>query len=338
MQIVYSPRHQLHNPPLEFIEGQCIPFTENPRRAEIIIEAVRQANIGTIVEPQDFGLESIQEIHTPDYVEHLRTIFARWSAISQSPAALPSTLPRAGFERFSSHPYAEIGYYSFDLSAPVTMGTFEAALASAHAALTGAKFLAEREQRAYALCRPPGHHAYANRMGGFCYFNNAAIAAHYLTQGGKRVALIDIDVHHGNGTQSIFYDRTDVLFISIHGNPEWEYPYFAGYTDERGFDDGEGYTINYPLDRGTTDDQYLTVIDKSLEHMTQFQPDYLVISAGFDTFDGDPLGQFKLTTPGYKAIAARLSSLHTPTLVVQEGGYMQAKLGENVVSFLKGLA
>jgi acetoin utilization deacetylase AcuC-like enzyme len=337
MHIFYSPKHQHHNPPMEFLDGRCIPFTENPRRAEIIIDAIRGAGIGPIIEPDDLGLDAILGVHSADYVEHFRTIFQRWSEISVEPAALPSTLPRPGFDRLSPSPYAAIGYYSFDLSAPVADGTYEGAVVSAHCAVAGARAVREGERAVYALCRPPGHHAYSNLMGGFCYFNNAAIAAHELTQGGKRVALIDIDVHHGNGTQAIFYDREDVLFISLHGHPDWEYPYFVGYADERGEGAGVGYNLNYPLDKGTTDAQYLEVLDDSISHIRNFAPDYLVISAGFDTFDGDPLGKFKISTPGYQEIGARLASLDLPTLAIQEGGYMQAKLGENVVSFLRGL-
>jgi acetoin utilization deacetylase AcuC-like enzyme len=340
LNIVYSPIHTRHDPPGEFMEGRFSTYLESPQRAEIILKAIQQTGIGSIVEPDDFGLEPVTAVHTPDYIEHLRTIHERWVALGGAPeAAFPSVLPRRGAARFSPSPWAEIGYYSFDLSAPVTAHTYEAALASAYCALTGAIQIQQGEKVVYALCRPPGHHAAQDYMGGYCYLNNAAIAAHHLTQDqSRRVAVLDIDVHGGNGTQAIFYERADVLFISIHGAPEWEYPYFCGYADERGAGVGEGYTINYPLDKGTDDRAYLRTLDKALAQISEHEPAYLVLSVGFDTFRDDPLGKFQLTTPVYHTIGRRISALKLPTLAVQEGGYAVAALGENAVSLLRGLS
>ena len=337
MNIIYTAQHARHDPPGEFMEGRFGPFLESPQRAEIILDAVRP--LGTVTEPHDFGLEPVLAVHDAGYVEHLRTIHDRWAALGGAPeAAFPSIFPQRTLKRFSPSPWAEIGYYSLDMSAPVTPGTYDAALASAHCALTGAQALLNGVRLAYALCRPPGHHAAQDMMGGYCYFNNAAIAAQMLTQGDtQRVAVLDIDVHGGNGTQAIFYERADVQFISIHGAPEWEYPYFCGYADERGAGAGAGYNLNYPLDKGTDDAAYLKTLDDALENIQQNGPAWLVLSAGFDTFKGDPLGKFELTTPGYQAIGQRIAALGLPVLVVQEGGYAVSALGENAASLLRGL-
>lgn len=340
MIIIYSPMHTHHNPPHEFLDGRFIKFTEAPIRAETIYKALVETQIAPIIPPENFGLDPIHAVHAKEYVDFLRTIYYRWVKNGGTPdAALPGIIPTRTLTRYSPSPLAEIGYYSMDISAPVTNGTYMAAVDAAQCALTGASWLIRgKEKAAYALCRPPGHHATKDVMGGFCYLNNAAIAAEYLTEGHtKRVAILDIDVHGGNGTQVIFYDRPDVLFISMHGSPEWEYPYFTGYADQRGEGAGEGFTINYPLEQGTDDARFLGVIDEALEHIKKFDPAYIVLSAGFDTFKDDPLGKFEITTPCYETIGAKVAALGLPILAVQEGGYAVSALGDNVVSLLRGL-
>lgn len=340
MIAVYSPNHLIHDPPHEFLDGRYIRFTEAPIRAEMIYKALRESQIAPIIEPDDFGLDPILAIHTADYVECLRTIYDRWVAEGgPALAALPGIIATRTLNRHkSASPLAEIGYYSMDISAPVAAGTYQAAVTSAHCALTAAARLMNGERSAYALCRPPGHHATKDLMGGFCYLNNAAIAAQYLTNNHTQsVAILDIDVHGGNGTQAIFYDRADVLFISLHGSPEWEYPYFTGYVDDRGEGEGEGYTVNFPLEKGTADTRYLQILDEALAHIRQFNPAHVVLSAGFDTYEGDPLSKLKLTTPCYEEIGRRVMALGVPVLAVQEGGYNVAALGANVVSLLRGL-
>jgi acetoin utilization deacetylase AcuC-like enzyme len=339
MLIVYSDQHQLHNPPYEFLEQGLVSYTESPARAEAILAGIKAAGIGPIVAPADFGLEPIRAIHSDPYLEHLQTIFEKWVAVGGTPAAaIPFAFPRPGMDRSSSSPFAMMGRYAYDLSTPITATSWAAILASAHCALTGAAHILEGERVAYALCRPPGHHTSRELMGGYCFLNNAAIAAHFLTQDGqKKVAIVDVDVHHGNGTQSIFYERDDVLFVSIHGAPEWEYPYFSGFADERGIGIGEGYTINFPLEKDVTDDRYLGVLEEALTAVSAFEPAFLVLSAGFDAFDGDPLGQFRLTTAAYHRLGQRFAALDLPTLIVQEGGYAIHALGANVVNLLKGL-
>jgi acetoin utilization deacetylase AcuC-like enzyme len=340
MIIIYTPTHVHHNPPHELLDGRFIKFTEAPIRAETIFKALTEAQIAPIIPPENFGLEPIHAVHSKEYVDFLRTIYYRWCKNGgPTEAAMPGIIPTRTLTRYSPSPLAEIGYYSMDMSAPVIGGTYLSAVGAAQCALTGADWLLKgKDKYAYALCRPPGHHATRDLMGGFCYLNNAAIAAEYLTQGRTtRVAILDIDVHGGNGTQAIFYDRPDVLFISTHGAPEWEFPYFTGYADQRGEGAGEGYTINYPLEQGTDDTRYLSVLDDALGHIKNFNPAYIVLSAGFDTFKDDPLGKFKLTTPCYQTIAAKVAALGLPVLVIQEGGYAVSALGENVISLLRGL-
>jgi acetoin utilization deacetylase AcuC-like enzyme len=257
--------------------------------------------------------------------------------------------------RRCDHPVAAPGYYCFDMSAPIAAGTYAAARAAANTALTGAALLLEGHQTVYALCRPPGHHAGRDMYGGYCYLNNAAIATQYLGVGGwelgvgnphqpstpysqppHRVAVLDIDYHHGNGTQQIFYERGDVLFVSIHADPARQYPYFAGYADERGAADGVDANLNIPLEADVDDERYLVTLDKALAAVRAFDPRFLVVSAGFDTFGGDPIADFALSSAVYPQIGQRITALGLPTLIVQEGGYAVDALGENAVGFLRG--
>lgn len=338
MITVYSSQHAQHNPTHEYCEGQLIPYTEAPQRAETIRSALESSQIGRIIAPDEYAMDVLRRVHTADYLDFLQTIYADWIAIGgTTEAVMPSAMPRQGYDRPSASPFARAGEYLFDLSAPITATTFEAAAASAACALTAADYVCNGERVAYALCRPPGHHAYASMGGGFCYLNNAAIAAeHLITGGAERVAILDIDVHHGNGTQSIFEARSDVLFISIHGHPDWEYPYFSGHADETGTGAGQGYTLSLPLARHTDDVAYLGVLDVALAKIREYAPQYLIVSAGFDTYIEDSMSQINLTTACYEEIAHRLRQLDIPSVVVQEGGYHVAALGENVVRFLRG--
>jgi acetoin utilization deacetylase AcuC-like enzyme len=364
---IYSPSHALHDAPHELFDGALIPAYESPRRAEIIYAALQRAALGPILPPRAFGLQPIRAVHRDDYITYLEHAYERWVAAGGAPAAvLPGVLAVRWMARPSAHPLAAPGYYAFDLSAPIVAGTYQAARAAADVALTGAALLLEGQRTVYALCRPPGHHAGSDLCGGYCFFNNAAIAAAYLLQtmnaeGGMRnegqavsdpqrsassvqrsnkVAILDIDFHHGNGTQQIFYARGDVLFVSIHADPARHYPYFSGFADERGTGAGLGYTLNIPLEAGVTNARYLEVLEQALGTIAAFAPQFLVLSAGFDTFSGDPVAQndFALTPEAYPAIGRRIAALGIPTLIVQEGGYAIEALGENVVGLLRGFA
>ena len=372
MKTVYSPTHLLHAPAREFLDGELVDVFEKPSRAELILTAVQAAGLGEIIPPQDFGMGPIQAVHTPDYLEFLQTAFARWIADGRSSNGVyPDTFYKPPFQHRPTKIGAQAGIYVMDLSAPIVGGTWQAAYHSVQCVLTAANMVrgglrgSERGDKvaAFALCRPPGHHAHANIAGGYCYLNNVAIAANFLlssvdsesSEGSedsedsepseptqspqpsnqlRRVAILDIDVHHGNGTQHIFYERNDVLFVSLHGDPDWEYPYFLGGADERGAGAGLGYNINYPLPKGCDDTLFLATLDQACTQIAQYAPDYLLISLGADTYGLDPIGGLALTSAAYAKIGRRLAQLDLPTVFVMEGGYAIAQLGENVANVL----
>ncbi|HMO56826.1 MAG TPA: histone deacetylase family protein [Roseiflexaceae bacterium] len=333
-----------HDPPHEFLDGALVPVFESPERAAIIRDALQAAALGACMPPRSFGIEPIRAIHSAAYLEYLEHAYERWVAAGGAPeAVLPSTLAVRWMARPSADPLAAPGFYCFDLSAPIVAGTFAAACDSAAAALTGAALLIEGQPAAYALCRPPGHHAGSDMCGGYCYLNNAAIAAQYLIDHAARpcrVAILDIDFHHGNGTQQIFYERADVFFASLHADPAHHYPYFLGYPDERGAGVGYGTNLNLVLDAGVSDTVFLAALTTALDAVAAYAPSYLIISAGLDTFAGDPVaansGSFALSSAAFPAIGRQIARLDLPTLFVQEGGYAVAELGENVVGLLRG--
>ena len=358
MKTVYSPTHLLHAPAKEFLDGELVDVFEKPSRAELILSAVQRANLGDVIAPHDFGMGPIQAIHAPDYLDFLQTAFARWIADGRSSnGVFPDTFYKAPFQHRPTKIGALAGIYVMDMSAPIVGGTWQAAYHSAQCALTAASLVQAGERCAFALCRPPGHHAHANIAGGYCYLNNVAIAAQSLvsSEGSassesfhspelsepyepsqRRCAILDIDVHHGNGTQHIFYERADVLFVSLHGHPDWEYPYFLGGADERGAGAGLGYNINYPLPMGCDDALYLSTLDQACEQIAAYAPDYLLISLGADTYALDPIGGLALSAAAYAKIGQRLAQLNTPAVFIMEGGYAIAQLGENVANVLKG--
>lgn len=351
MRTISSPAHHLHNPPHEILDGVLSAYFESPRRVELILAALASAGFPAPEAPQRFGLDPILAVHQSDYVKYLATAYERWVAAGLPASAVqPCTFTLPGFRPRSHSPQGLAGRYSFDLSAPITAGTYAAACASAEVALSGAALLLAGERAAYALCRPPGHHAAAAMAGGYCFLNNAAIAANYLATAGEQaagaswamrppvVAVLDLDFHHGNGTQAIFYERSDVFFVSIHADPDREYPYFLGYADERGAHAGEGYNLNLPLPAGVDDQAYCAALDHALNAISGYNPNYLVVSAGLDTFAGDPLGDFAVTTHGFALIGRQLAQLGLPTLFVQEGGYAIDDLGTNLVSLLSGFS
>jgi len=359
---IFSTDHAFHDAPHELYDGALIPAYETPARATIIHEALERAALGPILPPRPFDHQHIRAVHSDDYITYLEHAYERWVAAGGAAAAvLPGVLAVRWMNRPSENPLAAPGYYAFDLSAPIVAGTYRAACASAGVALTGAALLREGARAAYALCRPPGHHAGRDMCGGYCFFNNAAIAAEYLLREmqnerrendqqadnrlgrasavlPERVAILDIDFHHGNGTQQIFYERDDVLVVSIHADPARHYPYFSGYADERGAGAGLGYNLNLPLEVGITNERFLAVLEQALALIVDFAPGNLVVSAGFDTFGGDPIADFALTAAAYPMIGQRIAALGLPTLIVQEGGYAVAALGENVVGLLRGFA
>jgi len=341
MQIFYTDNHKLHNPPFELFDGgQRVPYLENPERMERILSVLKGLDWTEILAPEDFGLDPILAVHDTDYLDFLRTAFEEWmqeETTYEKTALLPATFPPRGWPHRPKSILGRAGYHTFDLSAPIVAGTYEAAIGSANCALSGAKAITGGELSAFALCRPPGHHAGKSFSGGYCYLNNAAIAANWLSALGK-VAILDIDYHAGNGTQDIFYERGDVLTISIHADPDEAYPSFCGYADETGTGAGSGWHRNFPLPAGTDDAQYLSTLDEALGLVPLFAPQYLVVSAGMDIFGGDPLGTFKVTRQGIRQIGERVASLQLQTLIVMEGGYNNDALGENISTLLENFS
>jgi acetoin utilization deacetylase AcuC-like enzyme len=337
VKIFYSEAHRKHEPPFEIFDGGLrMPYLENPDRMDRILNALGDAAWVDVLEPSDFGLNPILAVHDKNYLDFLTSAWTDWLATHPND---PSTLLPATFAlRRQPHIPKSIlgraGYYIMDLSACIVEGTYSAALASANCALSAAQVVAaDGEHSAFALCRPPGHHAGKDYAGGYCFINNAAVAANWLSSKG-RVAMLDIDYHCGNGTQDIFYDRDDVLTISIHADPNFEYPSFIGYADERGEGRGLGFHHNFPLPRETEDDAYLKTLIQANQVIREFEPRFLVVSAGMDIYADDPLGTIKVTTDGIGRIAKEIASLELPTVIVMEGGYNNEALGRNILAFL----
>lgn len=341
MKIFYSETHRRHDPPFEVFDGgKRVPYLESPARMDRILSALHKTRWADIKEPADFGLAPILAVHDSGYLNFLASAWDEWlDSVSESDSAsdksafLPATFALRRQPHIPKSLLGRGGYYMMDLSAVMVNGTHEAALSSANCALSGAQAMIEGEHAAFALCRPPGHHAGKDYAAGYCFINNAAVAANKLASKGK-VAVLDIDYHAGNGTQDIFYDRSDILTISIHSDPAFEYPYYAGYDDETGTAKGIRFHRNFPLPAGTDDSHYLETLDKAIEILEKFQPEYLVISAGLDIYDSDPLGKFKITRQGIQGIGNKIAGIGSPTLFVMEGGYASDALGENVVALL----
>ncbi len=344
MKVFYSETQRLHHPRFEVFDGgERVPNLENPARMDTILDALHKTNWAKIVEPADFGLDPILAVHDADYIRFLASAWEEWLDIvpgtesdSDRSVLLPATFALRRRRHKPTSLLGRAGYYMMDLSAGIMQGTYKAALGSANCALSGAKEIADGGRTAFALCRPPGHHAGRNYCGGYCYINNAAVAANWLSSRGK-VAILDVDYHAGNGTQDIFYTRPDVLTISLHGDPDFDYPYYTGYVHETGSGRGRGFHRNFPLPAGADDAFYLTLLDRVLKMIRVFGPQFLVVSVGMDIYEHDPLGHFKITREGIGRISQRIAELHMPTLAVMEGGYNTEALGDNVVTFASSL-
>ena len=333
MQCFWDDRQRAHAPSGEFFNGAIHPPAEHPGRVDAILQA-----IGRTEAPKDQGLEPLLRIHSADYLDFLRTAHDQWRAAGREGDAFPYTFPVVGRRPLNlSRIDALLGQFSFDTSTPVAAGTWDAAFWAAQTAVAATDSVIGGERSAFALCRPPGHHAGADYLGGYSYLSNAAIAAEHAVTAGRRVAILDVDYHHGNGTQDIFYDRADVAFASIHADPATDYPFFWGHADETGgAGDGKGATLNLPLTRGADWAAYAPALTQALDWIERHGPDLLIVSFGADTYEGDPISHFKLKTSDYAPMARRIASLGLPTVVVMEGGYAVEALGQNVAEFLNG--
>jgi acetoin utilization deacetylase AcuC-like enzyme len=340
MKVYYSEAHRKHEPPFEVFDGGLrTPYMENPDRMDRILQALHPMDWAEVLVPKDFGLDSIYAVHDKEYLDFLASSWTEWleSEAKDKSVLLPSTFALRRQPQKPTSLLGRAGYYMMDLSACIVEGTYAAALASALCALSAAEAVANGQRSAFALCRPPGHHAGKDYAGGYCFINNAAIAANWLSSQGM-VAVLDIDYHCGNGTQDIFYERKDVLTISIHADPNFEYPHYAGFANETGSGAGLGYHKNFPLEKGTDDERYLSALEEALGLIREFAPGYIVISAGMDIYADDPLGTIKVTTEGIEQIGKRISALDLPTVIVMEGGYNNEMLGINISKFLAPFA
>jgi acetoin utilization deacetylase AcuC-like enzyme len=335
-----SDAHRRHHPRTPFHDqGRMIDPPEVPERAERIRAAIAESGLGPVVAPESHGLDPILRVHSADYVEFLEHAFTRWRAATGAPLdaeAVPYARPVRGQPRGAPHhPIESFGWYSPDNDA-VLAGTWEAAIGAVDVTMSAWSAVAGgAAPHAYALARPPGHHATADSYAGYCFLNNAAIAAAAWADRGARVAILDVDYHHGNGTQQIFWSRPDVCFVSLHADPAHEYPFFSGYADEQGTGPGTGTTHNYPLPLGTDWSTYEPALADARDAIRRYAPDALVVSLGVDTAAEDA-DTFQLVAGDYPRLGAAIAQLGRPTLFVQEGGYDLDVIGRNVTGALHG--
>ena len=345
MHAVWSSRHRLHAPEHELHLGRAIPTYERPERAERIRAVLAGDERFELVEADEHGRQPIDAVHDPGMVDFLETAFAELAAQTGRTELFPEVIHHAGLRekmgpgRAPSGAEAAFGWWCYETATPLVEGTYAAARSSVDVALSAAELVLAGESAAYGLCRPPGHHAAHGAYGGFCFFNNAAVVAQHVTaRSGAKVAVLDVDYHHGNGTQQIFYDRADVQFVSLHGDPARAYPWFTGWADETGTGPGAGTTLNFPLAAGTSDDEYLARLADACEAIATFGAELLVVSLGVDTYWNDPISDLAMTADGYERCGGLVAGLDLPTVVLQEGGYDIDAIGDNVHRWLTGLA
>lgn len=336
MKAFFAEEQKRHDPTFFLSSGAPQPNPEQPERVERLLSGARAAGL-EILRPGDHGLGPIAAIHTPEYIEFLKRIHARWQRIEGASAeVIPNIHPVARTGSYPASAVGQAGYHMADTSCPISRDTWDSACWSAWTATSAADAVLSGDTWSYALSRPPGHHAFRDVAGGFCYFNNSAIAAQRLRRQAARVAIIDVDLHHGNGTQGVFYERNDVLTVSIHADPVRFYPFFWGHADERGEGLGLGYNLNLPLPRKSADAAFIDTLSAALRRVEVFAPEAVVVALGLDAFEGDPFGGLSVSTPGFARIAEVIATLGLPTVIVQEGGYLCDALADNLTAFLTG--
>ena len=338
MKVVFSEEHRKHFAQAEVYGGEMVTPFERPSRMEYILRELKRRGMTDIIPPARLDMKAVARVHDAGYLKFLKNIWKEWVASGYRGEVIATVIPNRSLrQRVPRWVDGKVGYYAHSVETAITAGTWEAATASAAVALTAQKIVAAGAASAFALCRPPGHHAHDDLYGGYCFLNNAAIAAQAFRDGGaKRVAILDVDFHHGNGTQDIFYERNDVLFLSLHGAPEEAYPHFLGYADERGSGKGDGFNFNYPMGRGTRFEKWAEALSDALKQIRRFKPDVLVVSLGVDTFEKDPISFFKLKSKDFLTYGRMIAGLKLPTLFVMEGGYAIEAIGINTVNVLEG--
>ena len=333
MKTYYAPQQALHAPETELQNGAIVPYAERPERAASILEALGEADT-----PEDHGLAPILEVHDTRYIAFLKRAYTDWCAAGRTGDAFPYVFPVRGRRSLSLDRIdAELGQYAYDCGTPISEHTWTSAYWNAQTVLSALDHVLAGNKRAFALCRPPGHHAGSDYMGGYCYLNSVAICARAaMAKGTQRVAILDVDYHHGNGTQDIFYTDHRVLTVSIHADPKIDYPFYWGHPDETGSGQGVGFNLNLALPRGTRWDTYHPNLKQACDRVAAFAPDLLIVPFGADTFIDDPISFFCLRSHDYAEMGQTINSLNIPTLISMEGGYAINALGANVYSFLSG--
>lgn len=345
MKAFYHTDQARHDPKQFMRYGRICEATDVPARTEELLKALARLGIRP-AQPKDYGREAVEAVHSTSYLDFLETAYERWMQLpDHGPEVLPNTFPywNADPSQDSRPPcptdqlLAQTGYYVGDLACPIGEYTWLSALRSSHTATAGADALLAGERLAYALCRPSGHHSRVDRASGFCYINNAAVAAQRLREKFSKVAVLDIDAHHGDGTQQIFYRRSDVLSVSVHVDPDHYNPFFTGRAHERGFGQGEGFNLNLPLSPGSGDSEYIATTRRGLEAVRNFGAEALVVALGFDTHVEDPLSMVRVSTMAFRQVGTCIGMASLPVLVVQEGGYQVSVIGDCLEGFLSGL-
>lgn len=337
MLVVKNLKHALHAPMHELSVPHLIPipYFEAPERVAQIEKSLALMPGLTYCEPAPESREMLRGIHSEALVDYIEKVGRM--AIDEDDYRAPYVIPSGARAFDTSHMIDHLALFAMDTMTPIGMHTFECALHSAAAAVTGARKILAGEKTVYCLCRPPGHHAEPARYGGYCYFNNAAAAAERLAAEKARVSILDLDYHHGNGTQEIFYCRDDVQYVSVHMDPRSDYPYYTGFEDERGAGRGLGFNVNMPAPKNTGDREYLSFVDRGLAAIGGFKADFLVVSLGVDTYEIDPIGGLNLSREVFTDIGRMVKQSGLPVLVVQEGGYNVRDIGTLVSNFLRGL-
>jgi len=334
MKVFHTHKHALHDPQFFLVRGERRPAAEQPQRGHILLQAAR-AGGHEVLEAGDQGLGPIADVHTPEYLDYLQVAHREWSRLPGASAeVIPNVHPGRRPAHYPRGIVGRAGWHAADTASPIGPGTWEAVYAAAQVAVCASDAVLAGVREAYALCRPPGHHAYADMAGGFCFLNNTAIAARRLLARHARVAVLDVDVHHGNGTQAIFHGSREVFTVSLHADPGEFYPFFWGYAHERGEGAGEGFNLNLPLPVGSGDEPWLAAGETAIERIGRFAPRVLVVALGLDASESDPLQGLRITTRGFARMAGRIAALGLPTVLVQEGGYLGPELGENLAAFL----
>ncbi|MBU6449448.1 MAG: histone deacetylase family protein [Rhodospirillales bacterium] len=339
MKVYYSEDHRLHFPQAELSGGQFVTPYERPSRVEYVLQRLQERGMRDIQNPGPVDMAPIHAITAPDYLGFLETAWAEWKAAGMEGEIIAASVPvrRTQLARVPRNIDGKVGYYCLAQETAITGGTWRAALSSAASAQAAFSHVAGGARSAFALCRPPGHHATADMYGGYCFLNNAAMVAQmFRDRGAARVAVLDIDFHHGNGTQDIFFERGDVFFASLHGAPEDAFPYFLGYADETGHGAGDGANANYPMLPGTGYDLWSQALDSAIARIKAWGAEALVVSLGVDAFKDDPISFFKLDSPDFIDAGRRIGRMGLPTVFCMEGGYAIEAVGINTVNVLEG--